>query len=65
MLFEGDADVNQQDGEGDSALHLAVHYNHMDCVKLLLQLGANVNLMNLKGNTPVRQPFRSTLRGQG
>ena len=54
MLFEGDADVNQVDEDGNTPMHLAVDNNHMDCVQLLLQLGASINIPNIRGSTPVR-----------
>ncbi len=60
MLFEGDAEANQADYDGDTALHLATFSHQTECVALLLQLGANVNFTNIKGHTPVRPWVVST-----
>jgi ankyrin repeat protein len=58
MLFEGDAEVNQVDIDGNTPMHLAVDNGHTDCVKLLLRLGADINVMNIRGSTPVRSLLR-------
>ncbi len=38
---------------GGSYLHWAAHYKRRDCVKVLLELGANVNQASTCGNTPL------------
>eukprot|EP00548_Thalassiothrix_antarctica_P002940 CAMPEP_0194142488 /NCGR_PEP_ID=MMETSP0152-20130528/11729_1 /TAXON_ID=1049557 /ORGANISM="Thalassiothrix antarctica, Strain L6-D1" /LENGTH=196 /DNA_ID=CAMNT_0038841445 /DNA_START=111 /DNA_END=701 /DNA_ORIENTATION=+ len=48
-------------GIGQTALHVAVLWGHMDCVDMLLQLGANVNAANsMMGMTPLHTVLGST-----
>ena len=42
---------NLQNNAGDTALILASWYDNSECVKLLLEAGANVNLQNNVGST--------------
>ena len=47
-------DVNIQDEQGYSALHAAASYNHLELVRMLvLQYGANVNITDMDGDTPL------------
>jgi ankyrin repeat protein len=39
-------DIDDPDDDGDSALHQAVFGNHPNCLKFLIDLGANPNLQN-------------------
>jgi catalase (peroxidase I) len=41
--------VNQQDYNGDTAMHDAVRFNHVKVVEALLSAGANVNVKNREG----------------
>jgi len=41
--------VNQQDYNGDTAMHDAVRFNHVKVVESLLSAGANVNVKNKEG----------------
>jgi len=41
--------VNQQDYNGDTPMHDAVRFNHVDVVKALLSAGGNVNVKNKEG----------------
>ena len=41
MLIKNGADVNKQNKYGITALHMAVCYEHVSTVKLLLQHGAD------------------------
>ena len=43
-LLDAGADVNFQDRDGYTPLHLASRRNHLRVVKLLIDNGANVNL---------------------
>ncbi|NPA58483.1 MAG: ankyrin repeat domain-containing protein [Aquificae bacterium] len=47
------ADVNAQDDKGGTALHWAVFYGHGDIVRLLLMHGANPDIKDRNGITPV------------
>jgi ankyrin repeat protein len=42
---------NCEKEEGMSALYLAIAKNHIDCVRLLLDAGADINLVDHHGNT--------------
>lgn len=46
-------DVNRQDDDGNSPLHIAAESNEVESVERLLQMGAKVNLQNGEGNTPL------------
>ena len=45
------ADVNKADGRGITALGLAVGYNKVPLVKVLIDGGADVTLTDAKGST--------------
>ena len=45
------ADVNFQNGQGNSALHFASHRGDVDVVETLLKLKANPKLVTSEGNT--------------
>lgn len=45
--------VNQQDNLGDTALLWATHKGKFSIVQLLIQHGADVNMSNIYGNTPL------------
>ncbi|KAL8751936.1 MAG: hypothetical protein Q9184_005898, partial [Pyrenodesmia sp. 2 TL-2023] len=58
LLVEGGVDLNYQDDQGESALHLAARLGHMECAKALLggseAQKANVDLAeNIFGWTPL------------
>ena len=47
-------DANRRDGEGRTALYLAVDANHIECIRLLLPLnGIDVNIADRDGWTPL------------
>lgn len=46
-----DVDVNQKDGNDDTALILATKYHQTEVVKLLLEKGADANAIDREGNT--------------
>ena len=41
--------INIQDSDGDTAIHDAARRNHLDVVKFLIELKANVKIRNNKG----------------
>ncbi len=51
-LLTAGADVNEKNGQGQTALHLAVEANQPDMVKLLLSKGADPVAADTKGRTP-------------
>ena len=58
------ADVNLQDKSGWSALHFACQDNNYDFVVALIQYGANPNLQDIYGNTPLWKAVYSS-QGKG
>eukprot|EP00252_Welwitschia_mirabilis_P022348 TRINITY_DN6018_c0_g1_i1.p1 TRINITY_DN6018_c0_g1~~TRINITY_DN6018_c0_g1_i1.p1 ORF type:complete len:483 (-),score=98.91 TRINITY_DN6018_c0_g1_i1:374-1822(-) len=53
LLKEGKVDVNSADFDDRTALHVACCEGHVDVVKLLLRKGANVNVRDRWGSTPI------------
>ena len=52
LLLQGGANPNAQRG-GESALHIAVRSGCLDCVKALVEAGADVNAKTKDGKTPL------------
>eukprot|EP00004_Rigifila_ramosa_P017889 TRINITY_DN4400_c0_g1_i4.p1 TRINITY_DN4400_c0_g1~~TRINITY_DN4400_c0_g1_i4.p1 ORF type:complete len:895 (+),score=217.72 TRINITY_DN4400_c0_g1_i4:60-2744(+) len=52
-LIDEGADIESQDKQGNTALHLACENGHPDVVIILLQYGANENAENDNGRTPL------------
>ena len=50
---DADFDVNEQDGQGRSALHFACGYGEVSVVKELLSHKANVTCLDSDKNTPL------------
>ena len=46
-------DINSQNGEGETGLHLAVTGEHVECIAALLQAGADPNVRSKSGATPL------------
>jgi len=57
-LVSAGADVNLQRNDGFSALSVASQEEHIDCVKLLIQRGAEVDTCNNIGATPLYRAAR-------
>lgn len=53
MLLKRGCDVNSTSGAGNTALHVAVMRNRLDCVMALLTYGANADARGEHGNTPL------------
>jgi ankyrin repeat protein len=53
MLVEFGVDLECQDNEGHSPLHLAVEGGHIETVEVLINRGANVNARSNRGATPL------------
>ncbi|MBL6621769.1 MAG: ankyrin repeat domain-containing protein [Rickettsiales bacterium] len=50
LIYSG-ADVNVQNEDGNTALHLAVYKENKEIIKILIDYGANVNAQNKDGDT--------------
>ncbi|XP_029809371.1 85/88 kDa calcium-independent phospholipase A2 isoform X5 [Suricata suricatta] len=53
MLLKRGCDVNSTSSVGNTALHVAVMRNRLDCVMALLTYGANAEARGEHGNTPL------------
>ncbi|NOR55401.1 MAG: hypothetical protein GQ531_04275 [Sulfurovum sp.] len=52
-VLRNNAQVDKQNKHGMTPLHVAVLYNHVACVELLLGAAANANLAGEEGDTPL------------
>ncbi|HRF75693.1 MAG TPA: ankyrin repeat domain-containing protein [Chitinophagales bacterium] len=50
-VINNGANVNHQDKNGYSALHVAAQEKHFDCAQILIDNGSNLELGDLHGNT--------------
>lgn len=50
---------NFQDVEGTSYLHMACQSHYYDAIKILLELGANPNINNNRGKSPILKAIGS------
>jgi len=55
LIESNKENINQVDDYGDAALHHAVAIGRLDIVQYLLSHGANVNMKNLVGSTPLHK----------
>lgn len=51
--------TNYRDRHGQTPLYIAIKYGHVDAVKLLIYLGADVNIQDETGNSPLHTAIRS------
>jgi len=50
-LVNNGVDLNEQDADGKTPLHIAVMHNNFDIVKQLLDAGANIKIEDKQGQT--------------
>ena len=53
LLLENGANVNAQDSMGNTPLHYAYGSNFVNCVKLLIDYGANTSIKNNNDHFPL------------
>jgi ankyrin repeat domain-containing protein 27 len=64
-LFQGHVNINAQDMNGNTALHVAITGRHPSCLRILLEHGAELHIENRKSLTPlqlIRQPNVCSVR---
>ena len=54
LLLNSGAEVNAQDVDGNTPLHVAAANNGLGIVKVLIQRGANLHAKNKAGKSPVQ-----------
>ncbi len=58
-LFQTQTDINMVDDNGNTALHTAATVNNADIVNFLLFKGANSEIKNLQGDTPLHLAIKN------
>ena len=53
LLLEARADLSAANKYGETALHLAARFGHVEAVRALTELGANIDAGDKKGDTPL------------
>lgn len=56
LLIKKGADINAQNKERQTALHLAAGKDHAEVVEVLIKHGAKLNIQDMDGQTPLFQP---------
>jgi len=51
LLLDMGADINERNSPGETALLEAVYYNHLSCVKILLERGADATILTNGGSS--------------
>ncbi len=57
-LTEAVFDINEPDGNGETLLHRAAQEGDIDCIRVLVKYGANVNVKDKQGWPPVHTALR-------
>jgi len=52
--------VNEQDNQGNTMLHYAAWYGHLKTMKMLLKLGAQPDIVNREGRTPLHLAYSNS-----
>lgn len=52
FLIQNSSSLDRQTKEGNTPLHYCVIYNKVECMRLLLRVGANPNIDNNNSKTP-------------
>eukprot|EP00960_Hanusia_phi_P015703 462562-Hanusia_phi.AAC.2 len=55
LLLRSKADINFQNTEGNSPMHLANIFNYKELVNYLMSKGANKDLRNNRGHSPLEE----------
>jgi ankyrin repeat protein len=63
-ILQENPDVNERSAGGENALHVAAALNKLSEVQRLIQLGADVNALDDRGNTPLHRAIQSDSNGQ-
>lgn len=58
LVHQGKANMDKQNVNLQTALHLAVERQHVQIVKLLVREGANLNIPDKDGDTPLHEALR-------
>ena len=53
LLLDNNANVNYQNRNGETALHIASQLDRTEIIRILVDRGANVNIRDRNGNTPL------------
>jgi ankyrin repeat protein len=60
--WKGDSIINEQDEIGTTALHTAASHGHEECVKLLLEGGADKTIKNHYGQTAYAKATKKEIK---
>ncbi len=58
-MFQTETDINEVDANGNTALHAAASINNVDIVNLLLFRGADSEIKNFEGDTPLHLAIKN------
>lgn len=61
LLLERGADLTESVSRGETALTIAVHFAHLDVIKVLIDRGASVNGVENEGWTPLMRAMTFTI----